>query len=95
MPRDASLFDVRNPLHLLMAVHDALMGMMLFTEAGKIHRDVSAYNLLLINPEKYYKQREQLNAYSTKPNSEAWNRTAKEANCVADCTCLTLQADTQ
>ncbi|KAG8678054.1 hypothetical protein FRC08_018098 [Ceratobasidium sp. 394] len=92
MPRGASLFDAQNPLHLLMAIHDALMGVMAFTEAGKIHCDISAYNLLLINPEKHYKQGEWLKAPSTKPNPEVWNRTAKGANCAAD-SASTPQAD--
>ncbi|KAG9081261.1 hypothetical protein FRC06_005684 [Ceratobasidium sp. 370] len=33
-----------------MAIHDALRAIMVFTKAGEIHCDISAYNLLLINP---------------------------------------------
>ncbi|KAG8709989.1 hypothetical protein FRC09_000362, partial [Ceratobasidium sp. 395] len=80
MPRGASLFEVQNSLHLLMAIHDALMGIMAFTEAGKIHCDISAFNLLLVNPEKHYKDQDWLKAPKTPPNPAVWDRTAKDTD---------------
>ncbi|KAG9118964.1 hypothetical protein FRC07_006250 [Ceratobasidium sp. 392] len=77
MPRGMSLFDAQSPLHLVMAIHDALLGIMAFTEAGKIHCDISAYNLLLINPEKHYGK----NGWEKTPkghlNPDVWNMTGK------------------
>ncbi|KAG9080048.1 hypothetical protein FRC06_007135, partial [Ceratobasidium sp. 370] len=70
MPRGASLFDAQSSLHLLMAIHDALMGIMAFTQARKIHCDISAYNLLLIDPEKHYEERGWLKAPTLPLNSD-------------------------
>ncbi|KAG8751115.1 hypothetical protein FRC12_012593 [Ceratobasidium sp. 428] len=78
MPRGASLFEVQNSLHLLMAIHDALMGIMALTEAGKIHCDISAFNLLLVDPKQHYKDQDWLEAPKTPPNPAVWDRTAKD-----------------
>ncbi|KAG8712453.1 hypothetical protein FRC09_019856 [Ceratobasidium sp. 395] len=80
MLRGVSLFEVQNSLHLLMAIHDALMGIMALTEAGKIHCDISAFNLLLVNPEKHYKDQDWLKAPKTEPNPAVWDRTAKDTD---------------
>ncbi|KAG8711645.1 hypothetical protein FRC08_015645 [Ceratobasidium sp. 394] len=77
MPRGASLFDAQSSLHLLIAVHDALMGIMAFTQAKKLHCDISAYNLLLINPEKHYGERRWLEAPKLPQDSDVWRRTAR------------------
>ncbi|KAG9098850.1 hypothetical protein FRC07_010580 [Ceratobasidium sp. 392] len=77
MPRGASLFDVQSSLHLVMAIHDALLGIMAFTEAGKIHCDISAYNLLLINPKKHYGEKGWHKAPKVHPNADIWNITGK------------------
>ncbi|KAG8744492.1 hypothetical protein FRC10_010057 [Ceratobasidium sp. 414] len=76
MPRGASLFDAQSSLHLLMAIHDALMGVMAFTQARKIHCDISAYNLLLINPEKHYGERGWLGAPKLPLKPDVWSQTA-------------------
>ncbi|KAG8788008.1 hypothetical protein FRC12_015008 [Ceratobasidium sp. 428] len=78
-PQGASLFEVQNPLHLLMAIHDALVGIMALTEAGKIHCDISAFNLLLVDPEKHYKDQGWMKAPKTQPSPTLWDRSAKEA----------------
>ncbi|KAG8698336.1 hypothetical protein FRC09_007285 [Ceratobasidium sp. 395] len=76
MPRGTSLFDAQSSYHLLLAIHDALMGIMAFTETGKIHCDISAYNLLLINATKHY-----VGSWLKEPKVQAsagmWSRTAK------------------
>ncbi|KAG8792502.1 hypothetical protein FRC12_005933 [Ceratobasidium sp. 428] len=84
MPRGVSLFEAQSPLHLLMAIHDALMGIMAFTQAGKLHCDISAFNLLLVNPDKHYGERGWLNAPKVPLNPDIWNRTAKGINIVAE-----------
>ncbi|KAG9105099.1 hypothetical protein FRC07_009625 [Ceratobasidium sp. 392] len=77
MPRGVSLFDAQSSLHLVIAIHDALLGIMAFTEAGKIHCDISAYNLLLINPEKHYGKGGWNKSPKEHPNPNVWNITAK------------------
>ncbi|QRV92137.1 phosphoribosylformylglycinamidine synthase [Ceratobasidium sp. AG-Ba] len=81
MPRGMSLFDAQNPLHLLMAIHDALLGIMAFTEAGKIHCDISAYNLLLVNPNTHYKDSNWMNAPKIQTNPSKWDRNSLGAKC--------------
>ncbi|KAG9120926.1 hypothetical protein FRC07_003337 [Ceratobasidium sp. 392] len=83
MPRGVSLFEAQSPLHLLMAIHDALMGIMAFTEAGKLHCDISAFNLLLVNPNKHYGERGWMNTPKVPLNPTIWNRTAKGASSVS------------
>ncbi|KAG8720643.1 hypothetical protein FRC12_016299 [Ceratobasidium sp. 428] len=83
-PQGISLFEVQNSLHLLMVIHDALMGIMTLTEAGKIHCDISAFNLLLVNPEKHYKDQDWLKAPKTWPNPAVWDWTAKDTNDTSD-----------
>ncbi|KAG8709990.1 hypothetical protein FRC09_000363 [Ceratobasidium sp. 395] len=82
MPQGTSLSEVQNSLHLLMVIHDALVEIMSLTEAGKIHCAISAFNLLLVNPEKYYKDQDWLKAPKTPHNPAKWDRTAssKETN---------------
>ncbi|KAG9120900.1 hypothetical protein FRC07_003373 [Ceratobasidium sp. 392] len=92
MPRGVSLFDAQSPLHLMMAIHDALMGIMAFTQAGKLHCDISAYNLLLINPEKHYGKHGWLKAPNVTLNSEVWSRTAKGTDVAANSQASTSQA---
>jgi hypothetical protein len=53
-----------------------LLGVMAFTEAGKIHCDISAYNLLLINPEKHYGGLKWFEHINDGPKSDVWTRTA-------------------
>ncbi|KAG8712452.1 hypothetical protein FRC09_019855 [Ceratobasidium sp. 395] len=84
MPRGVSLFEAQSPLHLLMAIHDALMGIMAFTQAGKLHCDISAFNLLLVNPDKHYGERGWLKVPKVPLNPEIWNRTAKGTSAVAE-----------
>jgi hypothetical protein len=50
---------------------------MAFTEAGTIHRDISPYNLLLVNPEKHYEELRWLEPVKDRPNPDVWTRTAK------------------
>ncbi|KAG8708466.1 hypothetical protein FRC09_001250 [Ceratobasidium sp. 395] len=76
MPRGTSLFDAQSSYHLLLAIHDALMGIMAFTEAGKIHCDISAYNLLLINATKHYVG-SWLKEPKVQASADVWNRTTK------------------
>ncbi|KAG8760236.1 hypothetical protein FRC12_009601 [Ceratobasidium sp. 428] len=76
MPRGTSLFEAQSSYHLLLAIHDALMGIMAFTEAGKIHCDISAYNLLLINATKHYVG-SWLKEPKVQASADVWNRTAK------------------
>ncbi|KAG9124768.1 hypothetical protein FRC07_010291 [Ceratobasidium sp. 392] len=92
MPRGVSLFDAQSPLHLMMAIHDALMGIMAFTQAGKLHCDISAYNLLLINPDKHYGKHGWLKAPNVTLNSEVWSRTAKGTNAPVNSQASTSQA---
>ncbi|KAG8693065.1 hypothetical protein FRC09_010765 [Ceratobasidium sp. 395] len=75
MPRGASLFDAQSPLHLVMAINDALLGIMAFTEAGKMHCDISAYNLLLVNPDKHYGDKGWDKAPKAQPTIDMWNIT--------------------
>ncbi|QRV97977.1 hypothetical protein RhiJN_25996 [Ceratobasidium sp. AG-Ba] len=56
MPKGMSLFEARNPAHLLRALHDALLGIAAFAEAGMLHCDISVYNILLVDPEVHYRQ---------------------------------------
>jgi hypothetical protein len=49
---------------------------MAFTEAGKIHCDISAYNLLLVNPEKHYEGPKWSEHVSNGPKLDVWSRTA-------------------
>ncbi|QRW05813.1 hypothetical protein RhiLY_04812 [Ceratobasidium sp. AG-Ba] len=81
MPRGMSLFGTQNPLHLLMAIHDALLGIMAFTEAGMIHCDISAYNLLLVNPATHYKGSNWMNAPKVQAKPSKWDYNARGANC--------------
>jgi hypothetical protein len=53
-----------------------LSGVMAFTEAGKIHCDISAYNLLLVNPEKHYQGSGWSKPVNGGANPEIWTRTA-------------------
>ncbi|KAG8760237.1 hypothetical protein FRC12_009602 [Ceratobasidium sp. 428] len=75
MPRGTSLFEAQSSYHLLLAIHDALMGIMAFTEAGKIYCDISAYNLLLVDATRH--------CLGSRPEPKVqasagvWNRTAK------------------
>ncbi|QRV76919.1 phosphoribosylformylglycinamidine synthase [Ceratobasidium sp. AG-Ba] len=80
MPQGISLFDTQNPLHLLMAIHDALLGIMAFTEAGMIHCDISAYNLLLINPATHYKDSNWMNAPKVQANPSKRDYNARGTN---------------
>ncbi|KAG8787686.1 hypothetical protein FRC12_015363 [Ceratobasidium sp. 428] len=77
MPRGTSLFDAQSSYHLLLAIRDALMGIMAFTEAGKMRCDVSAYNLLLISVTKHYGLGSWLKAPKAQASAGMWNRTAK------------------
>ncbi|CAE6467264.1 unnamed protein product [Rhizoctonia solani] len=77
MQRGTSLFEVQNPLHLVMAIHDALLGIMGLTEVGKIHCDISAYNLLLIDPKKHYPNQNWLEQPSFQIKPEVWKRNAR------------------
>jgi hypothetical protein len=51
------------------------LGIMAFTEAGKVHRDISPYNLLLVNPEKHYEGLDWLEPVEVGPKFDVWNRT--------------------
>jgi hypothetical protein len=53
-----------------------LLGIMAFTEAGKIHCDISAYNLLLVNPEKHYAGLKWFESVNDVPKLDIWTRTA-------------------
>ncbi|KAG9124877.1 hypothetical protein FRC07_009909 [Ceratobasidium sp. 392] len=75
MPRGASLFDAQSPLHLVMAINDALLGIMALTEAGKIHCDISAYNLLLVDPKKHYGNNGWDKSPKVHPAADVWNIT--------------------
>ncbi|CAE6461806.1 unnamed protein product [Rhizoctonia solani] len=79
MRRGMSLFEVQNPLHLVMAIHDALLGIMGLTEVGKIHCDVSAYNLLLIDPKKHYPDQNWLGQSTFQIRPEVWKETARSS----------------
>ncbi|KAG8788009.1 hypothetical protein FRC12_015009 [Ceratobasidium sp. 428] len=92
MPRGSSLFEVQNSLHLLMAIHDALMGIMALTEAGKIHCDISAFNLLLVDPKQHYQDQDWLKAPKTEPNPAVWDRTAKDTNGTSSATISSTSA---
>ncbi|KAG8695299.1 hypothetical protein FRC09_009250 [Ceratobasidium sp. 395] len=76
MPRGTSLFEAQSSYHLLLAIHDALMGIMAFTEAGKIHCDISAYNLLLVDVTKHYLG-SWLKESKVQASADVWDRTAK------------------
>ncbi|KAG8726358.1 hypothetical protein FRC10_007226 [Ceratobasidium sp. 414] len=67
---------------------------MALTEAGKIHCDISAYNLLLINPDKHYRDQDWLKAPKARSNPEVWDRTAKGTNSVSSGAASGMQAET-
>ncbi|QRV83929.1 hypothetical protein RhiJN_11945 [Ceratobasidium sp. AG-Ba] len=79
MPKGRSLFEARNPVHLLRALHDALLGIAAFAEVGMLHRDISVYNILLVDPELHYRQSGGwMNAVSGSLRSLVWNSLASE-----------------
>ncbi|KAG9091855.1 hypothetical protein FRC07_011769, partial [Ceratobasidium sp. 392] len=55
MPKGRPLFEAQSALHVTYAIHDALLGIMAFAEAGMLHCDISAFNILLINPAVHYR----------------------------------------
>ncbi|KAG9082193.1 hypothetical protein FRC07_014282, partial [Ceratobasidium sp. 392] len=59
MPKGKPLFEAQSALHVTYAIHDALLGklssIMAFAEAGMLHCDISAFNILLVNPDVHYK----------------------------------------
>ncbi|QRV83914.1 kinase domain protein [Ceratobasidium sp. AG-Ba] len=78
MPKGRSLFEARNPVHLLRALHDALLGIAAFAEVGMLHRDISVYNILLVDPKVHYRQSGGwMNAVSGL-GSLVWNSLASE-----------------
>ncbi|CCO35530.1 hypothetical protein BN14_09648 [Rhizoctonia solani AG-1 IB] len=77
MRRGTSLFKVQNPLHLVMAMHDALLAIMALTEVGKMHCDISAYNLLLIDPEKHYAEGNWFGKSTFEVKPDVWKRNAR------------------
>ncbi|CCO35531.1 hypothetical protein BN14_09649 [Rhizoctonia solani AG-1 IB] len=77
MRRGTSLFKVQNPLHLVMAMHDALLAIMALTEVGKMHCDISAYNLLLIDPEKHYAEGDWFGKSTFEVKPDVWKRNAR------------------
>ncbi|KAG9077618.1 hypothetical protein FS749_010469, partial [Ceratobasidium sp. UAMH 11750] len=54
MPKGRPLSEAQHPLHLLCAIHDALLGIAAYAEAGMVHCDISAYNILLVDPKVHY-----------------------------------------
>ncbi|KAG8778178.1 hypothetical protein FRC12_025131 [Ceratobasidium sp. 428] len=54
MPKGRPLSDAQSALHVAYAMHDTLLGIMAFAEAGLLHCDISAFNILLVNPEVHY-----------------------------------------
>ncbi|KAG8707337.1 hypothetical protein FRC08_000575 [Ceratobasidium sp. 394] len=54
MPKGRPLSEAQHPLHLLCAIHDALLGIAAYAEAGMVHCDISAYNILLVDPKIHY-----------------------------------------
>ncbi|KAG9128570.1 hypothetical protein FRC07_000003 [Ceratobasidium sp. 392] len=54
MPKGRPLSDAQSALHVMYAMHDALLGVVAFAEAGMLHCDISAFNILLVDPEVHY-----------------------------------------
>ncbi|KAG8750316.1 hypothetical protein FRC11_010526 [Ceratobasidium sp. 423] len=77
MQRGASLFEAQNPLHLVIALKDVVLGIMGLLEVGKLHCDISAYNILLINPAKHYPDQNWLAQPKFKIIPDVWKRTAR------------------
>ncbi|KAG8726962.1 hypothetical protein FRC10_006592, partial [Ceratobasidium sp. 414] len=84
MPKGRPLSEAQHPLHLLCAIHDALLGkfpsvlcIAAYAEAGMVHCDISAYNILLVDPKIHYM------------GSGGWNASVKGSlgdlvwNCIA------------
>ncbi|KAG8687252.1 hypothetical protein FRC08_012085 [Ceratobasidium sp. 394] len=94
MPRGSSLFDVRDSLHLLTAIHNALLGIMAFTEAGKIHCNISAYNLLLVDADAHYGKRKWLSAPTKVLEPARWDYNGLGTRCATADNCLGTQAST-
>ncbi|CAE6477897.1 unnamed protein product [Rhizoctonia solani] len=80
MQRGTPLSEAQNPLHLVMAIHDALLGIMALTEVGKLHCDISAYNILLIDPKKHYPDQNWLADPKFTIIPEIWNQTARQSS---------------
>ncbi|KAG8727873.1 hypothetical protein FRC10_005553, partial [Ceratobasidium sp. 414] len=68
-----------------------ILGIMAFTEAGKMHCDISAYNLLLINPEEHYGKSGWIAAPKIQPSADVWNRVADGTTHVSDGATSTAQ----
>ncbi|KAG8709334.1 hypothetical protein FRC08_018393 [Ceratobasidium sp. 394] len=94
MPRGSSLFDAQNSLHLLMAIHDALLGIMAFAEAGQIHCDISAYILLLINLDTHHGNKGRPNASKLEPETAKWGYNGTATKCATADSCSSIQANT-
>ncbi|CAE6347293.1 unnamed protein product [Rhizoctonia solani] len=77
MQRGTSLFKAQNPYHLVMAIHDGLLAIMALTEVGKLHCDISAYNLLLVDADKHYPDQKWLGQSSFDAKPEVWQRNAR------------------
>lgn len=53
-------------------------GIMAFTEAGKIHCDISAFNLLLVDPKKHYASQNWLGSPKVQAIPDVWMRRARD-----------------